>query len=38
MRRFGKSREDGFQFELSVSANVAKGITGMAVDAEPLRA
>jgi hypothetical protein len=38
MRRFGKSREDGFQFELSVSAKVAKGITGMAVDAEPLRA
>jgi len=38
MRRFGKAREDGFQFELSVSAKVAKGITGMAVDAEPLRA
>lgn len=37
MRRFGKSREDGFQFSVSVSANVAKSITGMAVDVESLR-
>ena len=37
MRRFGKSPEDGFQFQLSVSASVAKGVTAMAVDAEPLR-
>jgi len=38
MRRFGKSDEDGFQFQFKVSANVIKGVTGFAVDAQPLRA
>ena len=38
MKNFGKSGEDGFQFQFRVSANVIKGVTGFAVDAEPLRA
>jgi hypothetical protein len=38
MKNFGRSGEDGFQFQFRVSANVIKGATGFAVDAEPLRA
>lgn len=38
MTRFGKSREDGFTFKFSVSANVLKGITGLSVDATKLKA
>lgn len=38
LRRFGSSKEDGFQFEFKISANVVKAVTGLAVDADPLRA
>lgn len=37
-RRYGESGEDGRMFEIAVSANVARGWTGSAVDVERLAA
>lgn len=38
LRRLGHSREDGRTFRISMSADVVKGLTGAAVDAERLAA